>query len=32
MMSKKSEVIVIKGEFTRDEKNDIIVQEYIGEM
>ena len=32
MMSKKSEVIVIKGEFTRDENNDIIVQEYIGEM
>ena len=32
MMSKKSEVIVIKGEFTRDEKNDIIVQEYVGEM
>ena len=32
MMSKKSEVIVIKGEFTRDDNNDIIVQEYIGEM
>ena len=32
MMSKKSEVIVIKGEFTRDDNNDIIVQEYVGEM